>query len=366
MILKIHFERVDKMSKAESSSRKLSFIVIGLVLIVWLYSLWADRVTPITSTARIHSYLVRITPEVSGNLTQIHVRNNEIVDAGEVLFEIDPRDYQINLRTAEANLAIAGQNIGANTAAVEVAQAKVIESLAARDNAREQAARVAELAAKGVLSESELDNANESKARAQAALEAAEASLVQAKHSLGPKGQDNPKILAAIASLEKAQLDLQRTRVIAPSDGMVSNLQLTVGQKATTGSPLLTFIDPREIWVSALVRENSLEYVRAGQKAKIVLDAMPGRVFEGRVESIGWGTGGSNEVDSTTGFLVADNKSLNAQRYPVNVVFDGENIPENIRYGSKATVAFYTEQSSFGEWLASIWMKVLSVWTYVS
>lgn len=245
------------MSKAVSSSRKLSFIVIGIVLFVWIYSLWADRVTPITGNARIHSYLVLITPEVSGNLTQIHVRNNQIVYAGDVLFEIDPRDYQINLRAAEANLAIAGQNIGANTAAVEVAQAKVIESLAARNNAREQAARISELAAKGVLSKSELDNANESKARAQAVYEAAEASLAQAKHNLGPKGQDNPQILAAIANLEKAQLDLQRTKVVAPSNGIVSNLQLTIGQKATTGSPLLTFIDPREVWVSALVRENS-------------------------------------------------------------------------------------------------------------
>ncbi|MCG6220807.1 HlyD family secretion protein, partial [Vibrio diabolicus] len=154
-------------------------------------------------------------------------------------------------------------------------------------------------------------------------LEAAEASLAQAKHNLGPEGQDNPQILAAIANLEKAQLDLQRTKVIAPSKGIVSNLQLTVGQKATTGSPLVTFIDPRGVWVSALVRENSLEHVRAGQKAKIVLDALPGRVFEGRVESIGWGTGGSNDVDPTTGFLVADNNSLNAQRYPVNIVFEG-------------------------------------------
>ncbi|HHF3167903.1 TPA: HlyD family secretion protein [Vibrio diabolicus] len=354
------------MSKAESSSRKLSFIIIGLVFVVWLYSLWADRVTPITGTARIHSYLVRITPEVSGNLTEIHVRNNQVVNAGDVLFEIDPRDYQINLRSAEANLAIAGQNIGANTAAVEVAQAKVIESLAARDNAREQAARVTELAAKGVLSKSELDNAIEAKARAQATLEAAEASLAQAKHNLGPEGQDNPQILAAIANLEKAQLDLQRTKVIAPSKGIVSNLQLTVGQKATTGSPLVTFIDPRGVWVSALVRENSLEHVRAGQKTKIVLDALPGRVFEGRVESIGWGTGGSNDVDPTTGFLVADNNSLNAQRYPVNIVFEGGDIPENVRYGSKATVAFLTEQSTFGEWLASLWMRVLSIWTYVS
>lgn len=354
------------MSQAESSSRKLSFFIIGLVFFIWLYSLWADRVTPMTGMARIHSYLVRVAPEVSGNITEVKVRNNQVVEPGQTLFEIDSRDYQINLRTAQANLAIAGQNIGASTAAVEVAQAKVIESLAARDNTREQAARITELAAKGVLSKVELDNAIEARDRAQAALNAAEASLVQAKQNLGPEGQDNPQILAAIASLEKAELDLQRTKVIAPSKGIVTNLQLTVGQKASVGSPLLTFIDPRGVWISALVRENSLEHIRVNQKVKIVMDALPGRVLEGRVESIGWGTGGSNETDQATGFLVANNNSLNAQRYPVNIIFENGNVPGNVRYGSKATVAFLTEQSSFGDWLASIWMNILSVLTYVS
>lgn len=167
-----------------------------------------------------------------------------------------------------------------------------------------------------------------------------------------------------MVSLEKAQLDLQRTSVIAPSDGIVTNVQLTVGQQANIGTPMLTFIDPREIWISALVRENSLEYIKPGQKVKIVLDSMPGRVLDGKVYSLGWGTGDSNNVDPATGFIRADTTSINAQRYPVNIVFD--DIPENIRYGSKATVAFYTEQSGLGEWLAGLWMKVVSVWTYVS
>ncbi|WP_315904932.1 HlyD family secretion protein [Vibrio fluvialis] len=317
--------------------------------------MWSDRVTPITSIARVHSYLVRVAPEVSGNIVEVKIKNNQVVRVGDVMFRVDARNYDLAVRSAQAKLELAGQNIGASTTAVEVAQAKVTDALAAR---------VSELATKGVLSKSELDNAIEARSCAQAALNAAEASLQQAKQNLGPKGNNNPQILAAMVSLEKAQLDLQKTSVTAPSDGIVTNVQLTVGQPANVGTPMLTFIDPREIWISALVRENSLEHIKPGQRVKIVLDSMPGRVLNGKVYSLGWGTGDSNNVDSTTGFIRADTTSINAQRYPVNIVFD--EIPHNIRYGSQATVAFYTEQSGLGEFLAGLWMRIVSVWTYVS
>ncbi|MGR5258651.1 HlyD family secretion protein [Vibrio astriarenae] len=354
------------MSKAEKSSRKLSTIIISVIIVIWLYSLWADRVTPMTGIARVHSYIVRVAPEVSGNITAVNAVNNQTVEAGDTLFEIDDRNYQVSVRSAEANLAIAGQNIGASTAAVEVAQAKVTDALAARDNARDQAARVSELAGRGVLSQSDLDNAIEAKDRAQASLNAAEASLVQAKQALGPQGDENPQILAALATLEQAQLNLQKTKVLAPSYGVVTNLQLAVGQRATAGSPVLTFIDPRGVWVTAQLRENSLEHIKVGQTVKMVLDALPGRVLTGKVESIGWGTGGSNSIDQETGFLNAESSSLSAQRYPVNIVFDHDDVPHNIRFGSQATVAVMTEQSGLGEWLAMLWMRILSVWTYVS
>lgn len=354
------------MSAAEKSSRKLSFYIIGVVIFIWLYSLWADRVTPMTGEARIHSYLVRVSSEVSGNIIDVNVKNNQVVEAGELLFKIDPRNYQITLQSAQANLALAGQNIGANTAAVAVAQAKVIDALAARNNAREQSLRITELAAQGVLSQSDLDNAIESRDRAEANFNVAEASLVQAKQNLGPEGENNPQILLAMANLEQAQLDLQRTEVKAPSKGVVTNLQLTLGQKASVGTPMLTFIDPRAVWISALVRENSLEHIDTGQRVEIVLDALPGRVLRGKVDSIGWGTGGSNNIDQNTGFLIADSSSINAQRYPVNIAFDNGDVPENIRYGSQATVVFFTEQSWVGELLAKLWIRIVSVWTYVS
>nr|WP_237734615.1 biotin/lipoyl-binding protein [Vibrio fluvialis] len=161
--------------------------------------MWSDRVTPITSIARVYSYLVRVAPEVSGNIVEVKIKNNQVVRVGDVMFRVDARNYDLAVRSAQAKLELAGQNIGASTTAVEVAQAKVTDALAAR---------VSELATKGVLSKSELDNAIEARSRAQAALNAAEASLQQAKQNLGPKGNNNPQILAAMVSLEKAQLDL--------------------------------------------------------------------------------------------------------------------------------------------------------------
>ncbi|HAS6309700.1 TPA: HlyD family secretion protein [Vibrio vulnificus] len=354
------------MSDAEKSSKKISIYILVAVLAIWLYSLWSDRVTPITSNAKVHTYLVRVAAEVSGNIVDVAVSDNQIVDAGEVLFRIDPRNYKIALDVAQANLAIAGQSIGASTAAVEVAQARVVDALAARDNAKEQASRTAKLVERGVLSKADLDNAMELKNRTQAGLEAAQASLVQAKQNLGPIGENNPQILAAMANLEKAQLDLKKTEVLAPSRGIVTNLQLTVGQLATAGSPVMTFIDPRNVWISALARENSMEFIQPGQEVRIVLDALPGRVLSGTVESIGWGTGGSNDIDPATGFINAGSANFSPQRYPINIVFDDIDGLSNIRYGSQATVAFYTEQSALGEWLAGLWMKILSIWTYVS
>lgn len=353
------------MSETEKKSRKFSLYIIGLVLFIWLYSLWADRVTPITTAANVHSYLVGISPEVTGNLVEVNIKNNQRVAMGEEMFKIDPRVYQLNLRTAQANLKIAGQSIGANTAAVNVAQAKQVEATAAYNNANEQSKRTIKLAERGIVSQSTLDNTIESRDRASASLKAADASLIQAKQNLGPVGESNPQLLHALVELEKAQLDLQRTVVKAPSDGIVTNLQLTVGQRANVGVSMLTFIDPRDVWVTAMVRENSLEYIQPGNTVKIVLDALPGRVLNGTVSNIGWGIGGTNNIDSSTGFLNANTQS-SAQRYPVNIIFKDYDVPNNIRFGSQATIAILTNESGLGDWLANIWIHIVSVWTYVS
>ena len=96
---------------------------------------------------------------------------------------------------------------------------------------------------------------------AEAQVQRAQASLEQARQALGPKGADNPQIRDALAALEQARLDLARTTLRAPGDGVVTNLQLNIGQFAAAGQPALTFLDARLVWLQAFVRENSLEYI---------------------------------------------------------------------------------------------------------
>lgn len=354
------------MPQSADASKKISTYLFLAVLVIWLYSLWADRVTPMTTEAYVHAYLVRITPEVAGSITRVEVKNDQVVDAGDLLFEIDSRQYDIALAKARADLERVGQSLGANTAAVEVAQAKVGDARAAFANASAQAKRVAALASRGVLSQAELDNSREAEDRARATLAAAEASLIQAQQNLGPVGERNPELKAAMAALDKAELDLKRTRITAPSRGLVTNLQLTTGQYMAPGQAALTFIDPREVWISAMVRENSLEHIQHGGKVAIVFDGLPGRVFEGEVESIGWGSGGANNIDQTTGFEAAQSGRQQSRRFPVHIRFDTREAGSELRFGSQATVAFYTGESSLGDMLAKVWMWCWSKLTYVS
>ena len=126
------------------------------------------------------------------------------------------------------------------------------------------------------------------------------AELERARQALGPEGAENPQLREALAALEQAQLDLRRTSVTAPSDGVVSNLQLSIGQVVAPGQSAMTFIDAATIWITAAFKENSLEYMSAGDPAEVVLDSLPGSVFPAKVESIGWGVAQGN-IDPVTG-----------------------------------------------------------------
>ena len=208
---------------------------------------------------------------------------------GDLLFRIDTRPYEIAMAEAEARLDLAGQDIGASTQAVESAQAEVVEATANRDNVREQAARVFELVERGVYAQARYDQAKGTLNSAEAAVVGAAAELEGARQALGPEGAENPQLREALAALEQAQLDHRRTSVTAPSDGVVSNLQLSIGQVVSPGQSAMTFIDAASVWITAAFKENSLEYMAAGDPAEVVLNSIPGSVFPAKVESIGWG-----------------------------------------------------------------------------
>jgi multidrug resistance efflux pump len=346
----------------------LVILVIGVLLFGW--TLIADRLTPYTSDAGARSFVVRMRPEVSGKIIEVGVRDNQSVQGGDLLYRIDPTPFRIAVERAEAKLASAGQAVGASTAAVDAAQAQLVEEIAQRTNAREQAARAFELVRLGVYPAARGDQARSQLQEAEAQVERAQASLEQARQQLGPQGADNPQIREALAALEQARLDLTNTTLRAPGDGVVTNLQLNVGQFAAAGQPALTFLDSRLVWLQAFLRENSLEYIAPGTRAEVVLEALPGRVLPARVESLGWGIG-EGDIDTVTGLPKTRQGSggwlASAQRFPVQLALETENgRPHGMRYNARASVILYTGEHPIANALAWLWIRVIAVLTYVS
>ena len=252
--------------------RRLTLIVMAIAAALFLYGIAADRSTPYTSQALVQAYLVKIAPEVSGRVTEVGVGTDQRVEAGKVLFRLEPDQYLLAVRRAEAQLETIGQTIGASTAAVATAQAKLVESIALRENARDQTKRTFELVSKGVHSEARRTQAQATLDSAEAIVEQAVAELERAKQTLGPSGADNPQIREAMTVLAQANLDLQRATVRAPSEGGVTNLSLGIGQVLSKGEAALTYIDIREVWIEAAFREVSLENIHIGDPVEIVLD----------------------------------------------------------------------------------------------
>jgi multidrug resistance efflux pump len=306
--------------------------------------------------------------ESDGRVIEVGVVDNAIVAADQVLFRIDPEPYIIAVREAEAGLARIGQTIGASTAAVDSAQARLVEVTANRSNIRDQAQRAMELVKRGVYARAKEDEAKASLQAADATVTRAEADLAKARQELGPAGENNPDLQAALAALERARLNLARTTVSAPSAGVVTNLQLAIGEAVATGEAVMTFIDAGTIWIAAAFKENSLQFVNPGDQAQIVLDSLPGQVFPAHVESVGWGVSG-NSVDPATGLPTIRNQSgwvREPQRFPVRLIFDGR-YPVGVRFGSQANVVIYTGESNpVMNALGGLWIRIVSVLTYVS
>jgi multidrug resistance efflux pump len=329
------------------------------------YGILADRSTPYTSQALVQAYLVRIAPEVGGKVIEVNVETDQRVEAGAVLFKLDPEQYAIAVRRAEAQLETAGQSIGASTAAVATAQAKLAEAIAKRDNARDQTARTFELIKKGVYAQARQAQAQAAIDSAEAAVAAAEAELEKARQTLGPQGAANPQIREAMAALAQANLDLQRTSIVAPSEGGVTNLSLAVGQVLAKGEAAMTYIDIREVWIEGAFRENSLEAIAIGNPVEIVLDILPGRVLKGRVAALGYGVG-NRSIDARTGMPNPRPQSgwvRPSQLMPVRIEFSQETRP--IRLGSQANVMVYSGSNAIMNAIAAIRMRLVALLTYV-
>lgn len=352
------------------AARAASWLLLLLIILSLLWYFASDRLTPHSSQARVQAFVVPVAVEVPGIVKQVFVKDNKEVQKGQPLFAVDSNQYQIALDRAKADLASAKSSVGAATAGVSSAQASLRAAQANRVKAEQDALRQEHLYAEdpGAISVRRLEVARASREQARAQVSAAEAEVVRAQENVGGTGDDNAKLASARAAIAKAELDLQRTTVTAPSRGLVTDLRSDVGQFAPAGSPMMTLIATHDLWISAEMTENNLGHVKPGLEVGIVLDAMPGEVLKGRVRSVGSGV---NSGESTAGSLptIENNRDWlrQAQRFPVVVEFDPSEVKrlKGVRVGGQADVIIYTEDSGVMRFLGEQLIKLMSLLSYV-
>jgi len=360
-----------KASPPANPVRKIILISLAVLLLMYVYYVAADRITPYSSQATIDTLLVQIAPEVTGQVTEVGVTDNGPVKKGQVLFRVDPEPFEIALRKAEADLAVALQGAEVSAVDIEVAQASLQKQRVDLAASRQLGKIVIDLVNQRALAETNAIRAREDISKTQADVVRAEAELERARQNLGAAGYDNPKVQQAVAAIQQARLNLTNTKVIAPADGVVTNLRLSAGQYVNQGQPLLSFIEHGPRWISAAMRENQLGNLAPGDKVLVALDDNPGKLFPGRVDSIGWGvtegdeapTGQLPDVQAANGWL------REPQRFLVRIVLtptdDGKAALAFGRSGAQANVMVFTDDGSILNPVGRLWMRVIALLSYL-
>jgi len=293
----------------------------AILLAIGLYWWLTSGSTVGTDNAAVKQDIVSVSAQINGPVSEVDVKNGDIVKRGQVLYRIDPEPFRVALLDAQAKLAAARlQTSQLRTQAAgtsgDIAGAEA--NLAIKQNAL---SRQSALLKRGFTTKADYEDAlNEVKA-AETQLSDARARSANAAAAIAPGEQ--PSIAAAMAAVAKAQLDLSRTTIVAPMDGQVANAdRLQVGNMAVVGVGMLSLVRSKAAWVEANFKEKDVGRIVPGQKVKIKLDAYPGTKFQGHVQSIGAGTGSEFSI------LPAQNANGNwvkvTQRVPIRIAFDGK------------------------------------------
>ncbi len=347
----------------------LALLIIVGVFFVWHYY----SVRESTDDAQIDGHIDPISPRVPGTVLRVLHDDNQIVPPGELLVELDPKDYEVAVQHAQADLADAlanstaarvgipittttttGQLAAATSGVVaahndvEAAKARVSEAQANYDKVSTDLKRLTTLVQKDEVSHQEYDTAVAAERAAKASLDAVRANVAvtvgreaqataqaqsastvpeQLRMTKARAGSASAQVDRARAALAQAELNLQYARVAAPVAGVLSKRSVEPGQVIQSGQPVFSIVGTDDIWVTANFKETQLKYMRPGQRAKVHLDSN-GRDYNGTVESIGQATG------SRFSLLPPENASGNyvkvVQRVPVRIRIDKGQYPEHI------------------------------------
>jgi multidrug resistance efflux pump len=350
--------------------------VVLLAVVAILVKYWDYVTNPWTRDGQVRAQVIQITPRVSGPIVKLPIKDNQLVNAGDLLFEIDPRTFEASLEQARAQLDETGDNYQALVQQVEAAKAMVAVSRAAVTQAQSsikeaeskieknkaEYARQKELLPRKATSQKAVDRDKASYeisleerktavaglAQAQASLLESKANLAEAKANLGAVGDANASIRAARADLRQAELNLEFTQVRAPVDGYVTNLDLRLGSQAVENQAALALVDINSYWIDGFFKETSIGKIREGDKAVGTLMAYPDTPLEGYVNSLGWGIA---QDDGSTGFDLLPNISPTfewirlAQRVPVRIQLLDVPKEVTLRVGTTCSVLVMTGTS---------------------
>jgi multidrug resistance efflux pump len=347
--------------------------VVGLIALSLLWYLLADRFTPYTQQARVQALVVPVAAEVAGRVTRVLARNNQMVKAGAVLFEVDPEQYQIAVERARAELESTRRQIAASTAGIDSAQASLRAAQANELRSQQDRERLERLYREdpGTISLRRLEVSRATHVQAISQVAAARAEVQRAREQQGGSDEQNALLRSAATALEKAELDLAHTRVRARSPGLITDLRTDVGQFAAAGTPLMTLITIQDVWISAQMTENNLGRLKPDTPVAIVLDALPGQVLEGRVRSVGYGVSvGQSTAPGTLPTVENSRDWLRpAQRFPVIVEFAPGEVARlaklrGIRVGGQAEVMAFPTQGNPLNLLGRLFLYLMSWLSY--
>jgi len=318
----------------------LLFAALSMGIGVW----WRSQGKPMSDDGYVFTDIVRVAARVSGPVELLRVRNFRYYEAGDLLFEVDPEPYEVAMKEARAAVDQARLTMAATRSGVEEARAALIKAESGLVLARTEYGRRVNLR-EGVVSKSELDTFRDNFQAAEARVVEDQASLARAIAEAGPEDETNPVLQAALAQLDRANLELGFTQVLAPVSGFTSNLTLAEGSYVQEGQHVLTLLDDTAWRVEVSFREDQLRRIRPGQPAQIHLPAYPGRVFRGVVWGVGYGQvperanrewGGLRSLDPTLDWVRL------AQRLPVRVLFLDRDPEATLRMGISAVVRIDT------------------------
>jgi membrane fusion protein (multidrug efflux system) len=299
-----------------------------------------------TDNAYVRAHMVSVSADISARVTDVLVHENDQVNAGQPLFELDKEPLRIALEQATANLENVRNSILALKAAYHQRQEDLEAAQSQIDFAEREYKRREKMVETHVVSESDYD---QSRMQYQVAVSAAAGIKQDIQRILAELGgnpditpEDHPQYLAAQAQVDKAALDLKRSTVLAPIAGIVSMVDhLRPGDYVNEGAPAFSLVASDSLWIEANMKETDLTYVKPGDKATVTVDTYPGIEFPAVVDSIGAATGAEFSV------LPPQNSSGNwvkvVQRIPVRLVLQSnENLPA-LRSGMSVLVDIDTQ-----------------------